>query len=268
MDLKVVTLLTDFGMKDPYVAEMKAAILTHSPQVRIVDISHEVPKFNIRAGAFILASAAPLFPDGTVHVAVVDPGVGTKRRPIIVETSRNFYVGPDNGVIMLAASKDGVKKVFGVEELPSTFPVVSNTFHGRDVFAPVAASLARGQSPESFGREIRDYCIPPFAKPRTEAGMVLGEILYIDSFGNIVTSIPIELLKEALAVREGDQVKVAINETSAVFRLCSAYGEVPAGTQLAIAGSENLLEISVNQGSAESRFGVKTGDKVSVLLNG
>jgi S-adenosylmethionine hydrolase len=204
MDLKVVSLLTDFGMQDPYVAEMKAVILTHCPQIRIVDISHEISKFNVHMGAFVLASAAPYFPDGTVHVAVVDPDVGTKRRPIIVETSRSFYVGPDNGVVMLAASRDGLRKVFVIERSSYLLSAVSNTFHGRDVFAPAAAGLAMGCDPSSFGREIQDYLVPSFAKPVVRAGAVLGEILHVDSFGNIITSIPVELLKEELTVHEGD----------------------------------------------------------------
>ncbi len=264
MNLKVVALLTDFGTRDPYVAEMKAVILTRCPQVRIVDISHEIRKFDIREGAFTLASAAPYFPEGTVHIAVVDPGVGTKRRPIVVETSKSIYVGPDNGVVMLAASKDEVRRVVVIERPSYMLSAVSRTFHGRDVFAPAAASLANGCAASSFGREIRDYVVPSFVEPTVKAGAVLGEILHVDSFGNIISSVPVELLKEELAVCEGGEVEIAVGENILGLRLCSAYGDVPVGEPLAITGSHSLLEISVNQRSAAARFKVKVGDEVSV----
>jgi len=139
----IVTLLTDFGLKDPYVAEMKAVILSICPEAWIVDVSHMVKKFDVRMGAFILAQAAPYFPAGTVHVAVVDPGVGTERRPIIVEAKRSFYVGPDNGVLMLSAKREGILHIYEIKNRKYMLQKISRTFHGRDVFSPVAAHLAR-----------------------------------------------------------------------------------------------------------------------------
>jgi len=251
-------------LKDPYVAEMKAVILSICPEVRIVDISHEIEKFNIRMGAFVLASATPYFPVGTVHVAVVDPGVGTKRRPIIVETKRCFYVGPDNGLLMLAAQKESIRHVYHISNPRYMLPQVSRTFHGRDVFSPAAAHLARGCSPSEFGPEIHDYALPKFAKPRVRKGELLGEILHIDDFGNIVTNMSAEDL-EKMGVREGCPLHVKLRGETLVLKLCSAYGEVPAKKPLGIIGSSDFLEISINQGNASKVFKAKIGDSVRIL---
>jgi len=264
--VSIITLLSDFGLKDPYVAEMKAVILSIHPQARIVDITHEIEKFNTCLGAFVLASVTPYFPAGTIHVAVVDPGVGTKRRPIIVETKRSYYVGPDNGLLMLAAQKEGVGHVYHANNPQYMLPKVSRTFHGRDIFAPVAAHLARGSPPSEFGPEIQDYVFPKFAKPRVRKGELLGEVLHIDDFGNIVSNISAEDL-EKMGIREGCSLRVKLDGDTLTLKLCSAYGEVPAETALAIIGSGDFLEISINQGSASRTFKVKNGDPVCVSLN-
>ena len=264
--VSIITLLSDFGLKDPYVAEMKAVILSIHLQARIVDITHEIEKFNIRTGAFVLASATPYFPAGTIHVAVVDPGVGTKRHPIIVETKRSYYVGPDNGLLMLAAQKEGIRHVYHVNNPQYMLPRVSRTFHGRDIFAPVAAHLARGNPPSKFGPEIHDYALPEFAKPHVRKGELLGEVLHIDDFGNVVSNISAEDL-EKLNIREGCSLRVKLDGKTLTLKLCSAYGEVPAETPLAIIGSCDFLELSINQGSASRAFKVKIGDPVHVSLN-
>ena len=263
--VSIITLLSDFGLKDPYVAEMKAVILSIHPQARIVDITHEVEKFNIRMGAFVLASATQYFPPSTIHVAVVDPGVGTKRRPIIVETKRSYYVGPDNGLLMLAAQKEGVGHVYHVNNPQYMLPRVSRTFHGRDIFAPVAAHLARGRSPSEFGPEIQDYALPEFAKPHVGEGELLGEVLHIDGFDNIVSNISAEDL-EKMGICEGCSLRVKLDGKTLTLKLCSAYGEVPAKTPLAIIGSSDFLEVSVNQGSASRTFKAKIGDPLRVSL--
>jgi len=263
--VSIITLLSDFGSKDPYVAEIKAVILSIHPQARIVDITHEIEKFNIRMAAFVLASAAPYFPPGTIHVGVVDPGVGTKRRPIIVETKRSCYVGPDNGLLMLAVQKEGVGHVYHVNNPHYMLPRVSRTFHGRDIFAPVAAHLARGRSPSEFGPEIQDYSLPEFAKPHVGEGELLGEVLHIDDFGNIVSNISAKDL-EKMGIREGCSLRVKLDGKTLTLKLCSAYGEVPAKTPLAIIGSSDFLEVSVNQGSASRTFKAKIGDPLRVSL--
>ncbi|MEM3613504.1 MAG: SAM-dependent chlorinase/fluorinase [Candidatus Bathyarchaeia archaeon] len=254
-----ITLTTDFGLADPYVAEIKAVILGINPSVQIVDISHQIEKFNIRMGAYILASAAPYFPEGTIHVAVVDPGVGTKRKPILVETESGFFVGPDNGVLALAAEKQGIKHVYEIANPKYMLPKVSTTFHGRDIFAPAAAHLSKGVPPSEFGPEIRRIVKPQFAKIVRKGSTLVGEIIHVDGFGNIITNFALKEL-ECLGIRKSLNIK--IGETTCRLRLCKAYAEVEAKKPLALIGSHDFLEISVNQGSAAEMFKVKVGDKV------
>ena len=172
---KIVTLTTDFGLRDPYVAEMKAVILSICPEAAIVDVSHDVGKFDVRTGAYMLASAAPYFPKGTIHVAVVDPGVGTARRCLIVETKQSFFVGPDNGVLVLAGDKQGIVSIREITNPKLMLPNVSSTFHGRDIFAPAAAHLANRVAPADFGAEVRDMVKPEFARVETDKGKLVGE---------------------------------------------------------------------------------------------
>lgn len=267
MQQTIITLLSDFGLKDPYVAEMKAIILSKCPEAKIVDISHEIDKFNIRMGVFVLASATPYFPKGTIHVVVVDPGVGTKRRPIIVETEYGYFVGPDNGVLLLAALKDGVRHVYVIENPLYMLLKVSNTFHGRDIFASVAAHLAAGVNASQFGKEIRDYVEPNFTKPRFQENTVFGEVLHIDSFGNIITNISSKIFKK-LGVRESESIWIKLGKKTTALKLCSAYGDVSPSGALAVVGSHGFLEISVNQSNAAKRFKTKTGDLIRVQRRG
>jgi S-adenosylmethionine hydrolase len=260
--MSIISLLSDFGGKDPYVAEMKAVILSISPQARIIDITHEIGKFDIRMGAYILASAAPYFPPSTVHVAVVDPGVGTERRPIIAETSRSLYVGPDNGLLILAAHREHITNVYAIDNPEYMLPDVSTTFHGRDIFAPAAAHLTQGNKPSDFGPAIQDYIFPDFAKPAARDGELRGEILHIDGFGNIVSNITSEDLKKMGL--EGGSLVVRLGGKTLSMRFCSAYGEVPAGTPVALVGSSNFLEVAVNRGSASEVFGAKVGEAFHV----
>jgi S-adenosylmethionine hydrolase len=261
--MSIISLLSDFGVKDPYVAEMKAVILSINPQAQVIDITHQIGKFNIRMGAYVLASAAPYFPPSTVHVAVVDPGVGTERRPIIVETSCSFYVGPDNGLLMLAAHKEHIKNVYTIDNPKYMLPNVSRTFHGRDVFAPAAAHLTRGTKPSTFGPAINDYIVPDFAKPVAKDRGLRGEILHIDDFGNIISNISAEDLKK-MGFTEGCSLLVRVGNKILSVMFCSAYSEVPVGTPLALIGGSNFLEVAVNQGSAATVFGAKVEEAFSV----
>jgi len=256
---KLITLTTDFGLADPYVAEIKAVILGINPNVEIVDISHQIEKFNIRMGAYVLAAAAPYFPKDTIHIAVVDPGVGTKRKPILIETENSFLVGPDNGVLALAAEKQGIRHVYEIANPKYMLPKVSTTFHGRDIFAPAAAHLSKGISPSEFGPEIHGILKPRFAKIFKKGSTFIGEIIHIDGFGNIITNFTADHL-ESISVKES--VKVKIGEATLMLRLCKAYAEVKAKKPLAIIGSHDFLEISVNQGNAAEAFKAKVGDKV------
>ena len=259
----VISLLSDFGLKDPYVAEMKAVILSICLDAQIVDISHEVAKFDVRMGAFVLAVAAPYFPKRTVHVAVVDPGVGTRRRPIVVETKHSLFVGPDNGLLMLAAEREGVKHVYAINNAEFTFRNISKTFHGRDVFAPVAAYLAKGHFPPEIGSEINDYVAPEFAKPIVKAKALIGQVLYIDNFGNIATNISARDLKRT-DFEEGDSLLARMGNKPLKLRLCSTYGDVGVNEFLAVVGSHEFLEISTNLGNAAERLSAKPSMSIQI----
>lgn len=262
--MPIITLLTDFGIKDSYVAEMKAVIVSIYPEAQIIDISHEIEKFNVRMGAFMLASATSYFPEKTVHVAVVDPTVGTKRCPIIVETRHSFYVGPDNGVLMLSARKEGIKSVRQITNISLMAPKVSKTFHGRDIFAPVAAYLAKGKPLSEFGSEISDYIVPKFTVPKIGRDGLLGEILYVDDFGNVASNISAKDL-EKMGAKENGSLNIELKGKVFRLRFCSTYGDVLVKQPLALIGSHDFLEISVNQGNAAKKFKANIGDSIRLL---
>lgn len=261
MSRPIITLTTDFGLTDPYVAEMKAVILGINPDARIIDVSHQIEKFNIKMGAFVLAAASPYFPKGTIHVAVIDPSVGTKRKPILIEAEKGFFIGPDNGVLALAAKKQGVKHVYEIANPKFMLPRISNTFHGRDVFAPAAAFISKGVQPSDFGPEIRGFATPKFAKIVKKGDTLTGEVIHVDGFGNIITNFTLEHL-EALNAKA--VVRLKIKNTELALKLCRAYAEVEAQKPLAIIGSHDFLEISVNMGNAAKTFNVEVGDKVKL----
>jgi len=259
----IISLLSDFGLKDSYVAEMKAVILGICENAQIVDISHAVSKFDVRMGAFVLASAAPCFPKGSLHVAVVDPGVGLERRPIVVETKHSLFVGPDNGLLMLAAKKEGTKHVYAISNAEFMLKRVSKTFHGRDVFAPVAAYLAKGQALSEMGLEINGYLVPEFAEPSVKAGRIDGEVLHIDDFGNVITNISAKHLSE-IAVKEGNYLSIKLNKKSARLKYCSTYGKVKVNELLTLIGGHGFFEVAMNQGNAAAKLKAKKGTGIRV----
>jgi S-adenosylmethionine hydrolase len=254
----MITLTSDFGLKDPYVAEMKGVILTINPKAQIIDITHDVEKFNIRNGAFILASVAPYFPKGTVHLAVVDPSVGTRRRAILVQTRQVFFVGPDNGVLILAAKNQGIEHVHELTNPKFMLPNVSSTFHGRDVFAPVAAYLDMGVKPSEFGAEITDINTPEFASVKRKNGSLIGEVLHLDGFGNIITNICQQEIARA------EKVKIKLQNLSLKLPFVKTYAQTKPPQPIALIGSHGFLEIALNQASAAEKFRVVVGDKVEV----
>ena len=260
MGRPMVTLTTDFGLRDPYVAEMKAVILGICSNAMIVDISHQIEKFSVRMGAFVLASASPYFPEGTVHVAVIDPRVGTRRRALCIKTKHSFFIGPDNGVLVLAAKAQGIEQVYEISNRKFMLPKVSNTFHGRDVFSPAAAHLANGTIPSDFGPQTEKMVIPDFAKVVREKDRLVGEVIHVDDFGNIITNIR---SKDLNWMKTGKVIKVKVKNRGLTMKFCSVYAEVGAKKPLALIGSHGFLEISVNQGNASRAFRVKSGDKVT-----
>jgi S-adenosylmethionine hydrolase len=254
----MITLTSDFGLKDPYVAEMKGVILTINPKATLIDVTHGIEKFNIRMATFTLASAAPYFPKGTVHLAVVDPGVGTERRAILIQTKQGFFIGPDNGILTLAAQQQGIEHIYQLTNPKFMLPKVSSTFHGRDVFAPAAAHLDRGVKPSEFGREITDAVAPEFASVKRENGSLIGEVLHVDGFGNIITNIN---KKEVAQIKI---VNVKLPGTSLKLALGKTYEQAKPKEPIALIGSHGFLEIALNQGSAADKFHVKVGDRVEV----
>ena len=254
----MITLTSDFGLKDSYVAEMKGVILTINPNANIIDITHDVEKFNIRMGAFMLASAAPYFPKGTVHLAVVDPGVGTERRAILVQTKQGFFVGPDNGVLILAAQNQGIEHIYELTNPKFMLPKVSSTFHGRDIFAPAAAYLDRGVKPSEFGPEIPMLVIPEFSNVKRRNGSLLGEVMHVDGFGNIITNISQKEIDHA------KEVNVKLQNHTLNLAFAKTYAQAKPQQPIALIGSHGFLEIALNQDSAAEKFQVKAEDKIEV----
>jgi len=258
----LITLTTDFGLADPYVAEMKGVILSISPNTSIVDISHDIEKFNVRMAAYTLAIAARYFSKDTVHLAVVDPGVGTKRNAILIQTRRAFYVGPDNGVLALAARSQRIEHIFKITNPKFMLPNVSNTFHGRDIFAPAAAHLSKGVQPSEFGPEIKRISETPFARIVRENNMILGEVLHTDRFGNLITSFPQELLQ---GTRLKNKISFRLKSRRLTLSLYKTYAEAKKNEPFALFGSHGFLEIAINQGNAAANLRVKTGDKITLF---
>jgi S-adenosylmethionine hydrolase len=264
MPPRIITLTTDFGLKDTYVAQMKASILSLNAKTVIVDITHEVEKFNIRQGSFVLASAIPFFPIGTIHVAVVDPGVGGCRRPIIIETKRSFMVGPDNGLMAQAANHEGILSIHEISNSRLTASRVSNTFHGRDVFAPAAAHLAKGEKVEEFGPKVKHALTPDFAKAKQDKDSLIGEVLYIDYFGNIITNISENDLNH---FKSKSDIRFELSGQKFALKLSKTYADAKPQKPLALIGSHNYLEIAINQGNAAQELKAKTGDQIKIFLN-
>ena len=244
----VIALLTDFGTKDGFVGSMKGVILSINPGVQIVDISHEVEPFNILEGALLLKAHHRFFPKGTVFVCVVDPGVGSERRPLALSCGGYFFVGPDNGIFDLALKDLGSDPQAVVIE-KFTLPEVSSTFHGRDVFAPVAAHITRGVPLEEFGRSV-DY-VPKLRLPEAvrEGNAVRGEIIHFDRFGNGITNVPCGSYSHG-EIR-GKRVKVV------PFFQAGERGKLNL-----ICGSFGFMEVFTPMGSAKDEFGLKLGEEV------
>jgi len=267
----IITLLTDFGARDAYVGVMKGVILRALPRATVVDLTHGVPPQDILAGALALEGAFPYFPEGTVHVAVVDPGVGGPRRILAAKAGGHAFLGPDNGILSLALEREGEARVFAVTETAvaraqdAALPAgarESSTFHGRDRFAPLAAAMAGlmqdGKSLDGMGAPVEDYTGLAIAAPEPrESGELGGEVIYVDGFGNLVTNIRPDDLPET--VRGGTEFEVAGLVATGLSR---AYVDAESGAPLAVVGSTGRVEISVRDGSAARDSGAGVGAKV------
>lgn len=255
----IITLLSDFGLADGYVGSMKGVILTICPGAILVDISHEVPAFDVRSAGYVLKTVFHDFPPGTIYIAVVDPGVGTDRRPLAIRTHyRRTLIGPDNGLFSWVLDNQPVWEARSLETSTLWKPVVSSTFHGRDIFAPVAANLARGASFNTLGPS----CLPKMGSwisIRREGSELHGEVVHIDRFGNLITNITQQDL-EGRPDHPGWGVSLPGRLT--LSTLSRTYADQPVGSIAAIIGSSGHLEVSVNQGNAAQVLAVGTGAPV------
>ncbi|HEU5260565.1 MAG TPA: SAM-dependent chlorinase/fluorinase [Gemmatimonadales bacterium] len=242
----LITLLTDFGTADSYVGEVKGVLLSRVHGAQLVDITHHAPPGDIRAGQYILSRVWHRFPQGAVHLAVIDPGVGTERRALAVEAEGHYFVAPDNGLLScLPATAHFVS-------LPIP-PGAAPTFHARDVFAPAAAQLAHGASLTHLGQPITDPYRSPLPAPYHDGGAVVGEVVYVDRFGTLVSNIPGELVEPGVRVRVGE---------TEVGVLARTFGDVARGQLVALVGSGGTVEIAVRDGSAARLLGVGVGAEV------
>jgi len=252
--MPLVTFTTDFGTGDWFVGTMKGVIASISPATQVIDITHAIPPQDIRAGAFALMAAHSYFPQGTIHVAIVDPGVGSARKAIAIKTESYIFIGPDNGVLSWAARKEQGMEVRALENKALFLERLSNTFHGRDLFAPSAAHLANEFIFSEVGQLLSEYQQLPWPSVNCQNGYVSGEFIYFDHFGNGVTNIPASQVNLGAAVTIQDEL---------VTRLHSTYSDVERGQALALVSSHGFVELAVNRGSARERFGLEVGDRVT-----
>jgi hypothetical protein len=258
----IITLTTDFGLSDPYVAMMKGVILSINPSARIVDVTHQVGTGSIAQAALLIHETFPYFPKGTVHLAVVDPGVGSHRRLIALTAAAHIFVGPDNGLFWPVFREFEGAKAVELSQSRYFLPSITQTFHGREIFAPVAAHLSLGLPLESLGPTLHDLTKVTLPQPYAKGGVLCGQIIRVDNFGNLVTNISAQELTDflqsaPLRIEAGDLV---------IRKLSRVYADCEEGEPLALINSSNLLEIAVNLGRASEVIGLKNGEIVGALV--
>jgi S-adenosyl-L-methionine hydrolase (adenosine-forming) len=262
MTRPVITLTTDFGLTDPFVGVMKGVILGIQPAARVIDISHGVPPYDIAGGAFTIAQAYRYFPKKTIHVVVVDPGVGSARRPLLAEMAGQYFIAPDNGVLSMVFGRESPLRVRHITAETYFLHPVSRTFHGRDVFSPVAAYLAAGVTPAKFGKQIGDYLRASFDKPaHTGKHTWTGTILKADHFGNLATNFHIDqfpsIRTHAFSLNAGLRT---------ITRLALTFSECAPGELFAIVGSSGYIELAASEGSAAEALGCGAGSPVELTI--
>lgn len=256
----VFTLITDFGDEGGYAGIMKGVILTINPHCQIIDITHQISPQGIEEAAFLLHNAYSYFPAHSIHVVVVDPGVGSERKPILVETDKYWFVGPDNGVFSFVFSVKGFKKVWEITNKRYFLPEISFTFHGRDIFAPVAAHVSLGVPAEKLGKELRGFVILKDLEPRVSAGMIRARVVYIDHFGNLVSNVSRDLFSKLVA---GKSFSINVGG-KLIQKLSLSYADAEDGEILALFGSSRWLEISLKDGNCQRALQVKKGAAVDI----
>lgn len=268
---KIIALTTDFGTTGSYVAQMKGVILGIAPDVRIVDVTHAIPPQDVAEAALLLAECVPAFPPGTVHVVVVDPGVGTTRRIVAAEIGDWRFVAPDNGVLSAVARLHAVRRVVELADARWWRAAISSTFHGRDIMAPVAARWAAGVRLAEFGPIVEDPLRElAFVEPRTCGNTIVGHVARRDAFGNLITNIPGWWFgrtragtPDSIAPDASHEVRVTVRGRTLAGLQCT-YADVPPGEPLALVGSHGFVEIAVNQGNARDVLGAKVGDEIRI----
>lgn len=264
---RVIALITDFGYKDPYAGVMKGVIKKINPQADVVDVTHGIERHDIRQAALVLLYSARYFPEGTVFVCVVDPGVGSARRALLVKTKRYILLGPDNGCLYPLASSDGIELALDISRSKYRLEKVSSTFHGRDVFAPVAAHVSAGAPVEEAGEPVDPGSLVRLEFPRPtldpKSGRAMAELLYVDVFGNLVTNVTSEDV-ELLGWRLGERLAVRTPKNSVLCTYTLSFSLVGAGEPACYIGSFDLLEVAINMGNAAAVLGAGVGDSVEI----
>ena len=260
----IVTLLTDFGVEDEYVGVVKGVILGVNPSATIVDISHEIPPGNISRAGWLLAWSWPYFPRGTVHLVVVDPGVGSKRRILCLEHKGHRFLAPDNGLLSQVLEGVPSPRLYGVTNRHFFLKEISRTFHGRDLFAPVAGYLSKGLSPRALGPQVGIFRRLPVSPSVPHPKGITGQVILVDRFGNAVTNISTHQIKR-LTLQGALEVRL---KNVVLHGIQRSYSVAEKGSPVAVIGSHGLLEVAVNQGSAKREFRLKAGDRVSIRVRG
>ncbi len=263
----IITLLTDFGTVDEYVGLMKGVILSVHPAVTLVDVTHRIDRHDVVQAAFVLQSSYRYFPKGTVHIAVVDPGVGTPRGILAVDTQGHIFLAPDNGLLSLVIREAPCDAIIRVDNSSYYRPKVSCTFHGRDILAPVGAHIAKGVPAGEMGSAVAasECVLLDDMSPRIGAtGELIGRIVSIDRFGNVITNIDAQSLSHLFSAASAADLQVQVG-THLVSGIAQTYGQLPPNTPLSLIGSRGFLEIAVNQGSASQYFNLQKNDPVRVF---
>ena len=261
MSNAIITLTTDYGTNDHLVGTLKGVILKINPDVTIVDITHGVAPYDLLDGALAIGSAYAYFPPRTIHIVVVDPGVGTERRPLLVSGDNQYFVAPDNGVLSLVYERNTNVVVRNATAEHYYLQPVSNTFHGRDIFAPIAAWLSKGWQTAAMGEEIQDYKKFALPKPKASDGVVKGVVLRVDSFGNLITNFRSEDLPEAARTKGNLELQVG---TQSVKRLVDTFARGESAEPIAFVGSSGYIEIAVNKGNAAKALGIGRGAPITL----
>ncbi|TVQ66357.1 MAG: hypothetical protein EA360_05845 [Balneolaceae bacterium] len=258
----IITLTTDFGTSDHYVSSMKAVILGINPDVRIIDISHDIPPQDVMAGAWVVRNASMLFPPETIHVVVVDPGVGTNRTPVAIRIKDQLFVGPDNGIFSLIG-EDFEYQAIHLNREAFWRDERSNTFHGRDIFAPVAAHLSGGTPLHELGSPILKLVTFRWAVPIADRDGIQGWIVHIDRFGNLISNISEKMIRDH--VDQGRTFRIYVGNTI-LDTIHTTFASVPDGEPVGYIGSTGKLEVAINRGNAREMLGVEKGAQISIIL--